>query len=182
VTTVWTIGHSTRSADELVAALSAHAIAAVVDVRAVPGSRRHPQFGRAALDRRLAEAGVRYLWMGEALGGRRSRTGTASRHTGLRVAAFVAFAEHMETPAFARGVDELLGTAALARTAVLCAERRPAECHRSLIADFLTLVRGVAVEHVDAEGPTMPHRPHRAARAVGEAVVYDGGGLGLSTA
>src|SRR5215213_10088028 len=103
---LWTIGHGTLSAEELISLLAAEPIEVLVDVRSFPGSRRNPRFGRTEMERWVPDAGVEYRWM-SALGGRR-RAVEGSLHVALRNASFQAYADHMETPAFLTSVDELL--------------------------------------------------------------------------
>jgi uncharacterized protein (DUF488 family) len=174
--TVFTIGHSTRALDDFLVLLAAHAIAALVDVRRFPGSRRHPHFARPALAESAARAGIEYRWV-EALGGRRSRR-AGSPHTAWRVPAFAAYADHMDGAEFARAAAELVGWARSARTAILCAEARPEQCHRRLIADWLT-VRGVTVMHILDSRRTARHQLPDFARVEGDRVIYDVGQLPL---
>jgi uncharacterized protein (DUF488 family) len=107
VSTLYTIGHSTRSLDELVSALKAHGIETLVDIRAFPMSRRLPHFNRESLDHSLAEQGIRYLWMKE-LGGYRKSTGQDSPHTALRNANFRNYADYTLTPEFEQAAAELI--------------------------------------------------------------------------
>jgi uncharacterized protein (DUF488 family) len=173
---LWTIGHSTRPVEELLAALRKNGIRALVDVRALPASRRNPQYGREALEASLAAADVRYTWLGDALGGRRA-TRPDSKNVALRVAAFRGYADHMATAEFRRGIDALLAAAREAPTAFLCAEALWWQCHRSLIADHLVLVCGARVLHVLGDGPPKPHSPRPEARVEvrsgGHHLVYD---------
>src|SRR5689334_2724993 len=132
---IWTVGHSTRSGDEFIEILRAQAIEVLVDVRTYPGSRRYPQFNRAALAESLAAVGIRYLHEPR-LGGRR-RARPDSHNTAWRNEQFRGYADHMETDEFKNGVRALLELAANARVAVMCAEAVWWRCHRSLIADYL---------------------------------------------
>jgi len=143
--TIWTVGHSTRTADELIAVLDAYAIELVVDVRRFPGSRRLPQFSADALDASLAAHGIAYRWLAS-LGGRR-RAGADSANTGWRHPAFRAYADHVATEEFAEGLTELLMLAQGLRTAVMCAEVLWWRCHRRIIADVLSVL-GVQVVHI----------------------------------
>jgi uncharacterized protein (DUF488 family) len=174
--TVYTLGHSTRSADAFAALLAAHGIRGVADVRRYPASRRHPHFAREALADALTAAGLRYDWL-PALGGRR-RARADSPHVAWREAAFRGYADHMETAEFQRGLAALLELAVERRTAVLCAEAVPWRCHRQLIADAL-VARGVRVFHVIDTGAPRPHALSRLARLDGTRVVYDVGHLPL---
>jgi uncharacterized protein (DUF488 family) len=152
--TVWTVGHSTRPADEFLALLATYDIQLLVDVRRFPGSRRHPQFARESLERSIADAGRAYRWMPE-LGGRRTAR-KDSVNTGWRVAAFRGYADYMETPEFQRAFDELVVLAHAKRTAVMCAEILWWQCHRRLIADQL-LARGYQVVHILSADDAKPH-------------------------
>jgi uncharacterized protein (DUF488 family) len=167
--TVYTIGHSTRAIDDFVALLRQHAIAALVDIRTIPHSRRNPQFGQQSLRLSLEGAGIRYLHM-KGLGGLRKPVAD-SVNGAWRNEAFRGYADHMQTQEFAECVDELLAAAAQARTAVMCAEAAPARCHRSLVADAL-LVRGIAVIDILSATEVRPHVLTPSARAVGTRVSY----------
>jgi uncharacterized protein (DUF488 family) len=107
LSTIYTIGHSTRSFDELVAALRAHGIGTLVDIRAFPMSRRMPHFNRASLEAELPKHGIRYVWM-EELGGRRKKIRADSPNTGLRNDSFRNYADYMLTPEFAAAIEKLL--------------------------------------------------------------------------
>lgn len=168
---LYTIGHGSRSLAAFMDVLTAHRIECLVDVRAYPSSKRHPQFRRALLETALAQAGIAYVWEGAALGGMR-RPGRDSPHLGLRDAAFRGYADHMATPAFERALDGLIGRGRNTRTAFMCAETQPAHCHRSFIADAL-LVRGVAVTHLVAVDDVREHALHPAGRLEGGRVLYD---------
>jgi uncharacterized protein (DUF488 family) len=143
--TVWTIGHSTHTADELRTILHAHDIELVADVRRFPASRRLPHFSREALEADLQSDEILYHWM-PALGGRRSPQ-PDSINDGWREPGFRGYADHMLTDEFADGLDELLTLAYGLRTAVMCAELLWWRCHRRLIADVLTAL-GVTVIHI----------------------------------
>lgn len=171
VKTLFTFGHSTRSLEELTGALKAHGIARLVDVRAFPGSRRHPHLGRQSLETALPAAGIEYLWLGRELGGRR-KTQESSPNRALRSAGFRGYADYMGTPAFSAGMDRLLALAAEKPTAVLCAELLWWKCHRSLIADYAQLVRGWEVRHIQDARTLLAHRPKKEARRTGSGLVY----------
>ncbi len=175
-TTVYTVGHSTRSLEELVRLLRAHGVRRLVDVRSVPASRRYPHFAREALAASLPEAGIEYRWM-KALGGRR-RPRTDSPNGAWRNESFRGYADHMQTPEFEAALDELVTLASGSDLAVMCAESMPWRCHRWLIGDAL-VARGVEVVDVLAEDEARPHRLTTFARVEGERVTYppveDGG-------
>ena len=152
--TVWTVGHSTRTAEEFEQILKAHGIEVLVDVRSFPGSRRYPQFNRDALAESLGRIGIEYKHEPR-LGGRRTPR-KDSHNTAWRNASFRAYADHMESEDFRQGVEELLELAANARTAIMCAEAVWWRCHRSLIADYLKAA-GQTVIHIISQSKTEEH-------------------------
>jgi uncharacterized protein (DUF488 family) len=151
---VRTIGHSTRPLEALVALLRAHAIDTLVDVRTVPRSRRHPQFEKDALTESLPQAAIAYTHM-PGLGGLR-KPRTDSPNTGLRSEGFRGYADYMQTEAFERHLAALMALAEGARVALMCAEAKPSQCHRSLLSDAL-VARGVRVLHITDTGAPAPH-------------------------
>ena len=180
MTTVHTVGHGTLAADALVSLLDDVHIDVVVDVRSFPGSRRNPQFARETMETWLPAAGIHYRWIPE-LGGRR-RTVSGSEHVALRNDAFRAYADHMETPTFAEGVEQLLSVATTESTAVMCSESVWWRCHRRLLADHLVLLRDLDVVHVLHDGRRVPHPPTDGVRVAGDRLVYDvGSTLSLPT-
>ena len=166
---VWTIGHSTRSLDALVALLHAHGITRVADVRRFPRSRRHPHVNADALARDLPAAGLAYRHLPGLGGFRRARKD--SHNTAWRNASFRGYADYMETAEFSGHLDTLLEEARQGPTAIMCAEAVPWRCHRSLIADAL-LVRGVEVLHIMSEKSATPHTLTRFAHVDGDRVTY----------
>lgn len=145
--TVYTIGHSTRTLEELVAALQAHHIATLVDIRAFPMSRRMPHFNRESLELELPKRGIAYVWMKE-LGGHRKKIRDDSPNTGLRNDAFRNYADYMLTLEFEQAIARLLTIAQQDNTAIMCAERVYFQCHRMLVSDYLT-AHGNEVLHID---------------------------------
>lgn len=160
---VYTIGHGNRTIDNLVATLIVGGVTRLVDVRSYPRSRRYPHFGYGPLGANLAAAGIAYEWRGKALGGRR-RAETETNHPGLREPLFRAYAEHMRSDAFQRVAAELRARAEREVLCLMCAERDPARCHRSLLADWM-VVRGARIMHLLGTGETREHSPHPALRA-----------------
>ena len=173
MTTLHTIGHGDRGEAEFVNLLRGRDLERLVDVRAFPGSRRHPHFGRQALERALGKAGIEYVWEGEALGGRR-RPSADSPNVALRNASFRAYADHMMRPAFRDALERLIALASERRTAIMCAERLPWQCHRYLISDSL-VARGIPVYHIVSEAVPQPHALSRLARVCGDKLIYDAG-------
>ena len=143
--TLFTIGHSTRTAEELIELLRRNGVRELVDVRAFPGSRRHPHFGREALRASLTAAGLTYVHSPE-LGGRRTRRPGAAP-TAWREPGFAAYADYMTTADFADAIDRLLARAAAQPTAIMCSEAVPWRCHRSMISDAV-VARGWDVVHI----------------------------------
>jgi uncharacterized protein (DUF488 family) len=170
--TLYTIGHSTRTLDELVSALKAHDIQTLVDIRAFPMSRRLPHFNRESLEHSLPEQGIRYIWTKE-LGGYRKATRKDSPHTALRNASFRNYADYTLTPEFERAASELLQIAGASRTAYMCAERVYFRCHRMIVSDWL-VAHGHEVLHIDAEGPVRPHQLLAEARVIDGQLIYRG--------
>ena len=167
--TVWTIGHGTRSVDELMALLTAQGIGRLADVRTIPRSRHNPQFNRDRLPDDLARAGISYVHM-PGLGGLR-RPRADSVNLGWRNSSFRGYADYMQTQEFQSNLDALVRQATGARTAIMCAETVPWRCHRSLIADALT-VKGIAVHDIITAGRAEPHRLTTSARVCDSRVMY----------
>ena len=171
LSTIWTVGHSTRSAEEFKEILLAHQIKVLIDVRSFPGSRRYPHFNKPELSRQLDSIGLLYLHL-PALGGRR-RPLPDSKNTAWKNSSFRAYADHMESADFREGIETLLEVAQTKRTAVMCAEALWWRCHRSLIADFLK-TRGDEVIHILDARKTEIHPYTSAARIVEGRLSYEG--------
>ena len=168
---IWTVGHSTRSAEEFEELLKAHGVQLLVDVRSFPGSRRYPQFNKAELAESLASIGINYRHEPR-LGGRRSPRAD-SHNTAWRNSSFRAYADHMETDEFRNGLEGLLELGRSARTTVMCAEALWWRCHRSLIADYLKAA-GHWVVHIIDQIKTEEHPFTPAARIVDGELSYRG--------
>ena len=167
---IWTIGHSTRSIDEFIAALEANEIKLVVDVRLLPGSKRYPHFNKEALADSLGKKGIRYEHFPE-LGGRR-KPKPDSHNTAWRNEAFRGYADHMETKEFQNGIERLLQFSPdVGPTAIMCAEAVWWRCHRALVSDFLE-VRGIQVLHILDAKKTEPHPFTSAARIIDGELTY----------
>src|SRR6516225_11289909 len=151
-----TYGHGTESSERTVATLRAASVASLVDIRIAPGSRRHPQFARAAMESWLPEAGISYRWE-KRLGGFR-KPAPDSPDTAWREDMFRGYAAHMRTDGFLAAVDEVLAQASADPTVVMCAESLWWRCHRRLLADFVSAVRGVPVRHLLHDGRLEEHR------------------------
>ena len=166
----YTVGHGNRERDDLLRLLAEHAVRILVDIRSRPRSRHNPQFDEPALRAACDESGITYHWAGRALGGLR-RTHPESPHTalpeGLR-----GFADHADTDAVARAIEQLEGLAQEGTVVLLCAEIDPIQCHRSLVSDRL-LRRGHRVDHLLEVGRSVTHVLRAEARMHGDRVIYD---------
>ena len=168
---IYSVGHGARSVDELVATLASAKVAAVVDVRSFPGSRRHPQFGKEALAASLAERGVEYA--GEPrLGGRRKRGVVPSPNPSWQVEAFRNYADHMDSEEFAAGLAALTERAAKMPTAFMCAETHWSQCHRRILSDKLWALRWEVV-HLITPFKKELHHPPPFLRIDGTRLFYD---------
>jgi uncharacterized protein (DUF488 family) len=166
---VLTIGHSTRTLEEFISLLEAHAVTRVVDVRTVPRSRHNPQFNKDSLPGSLKEAGLGYVHM-PGLGGLRHAQPN-SLNAGWRNASFRGYADYMQTPEFQQGLEELIQWANQDRIALMCAEAVPWRCHRSLIADAL-LVRGIRTEDIMSPTRRQVHTLTPFAKVRGARITY----------
>jgi uncharacterized protein (DUF488 family) len=163
--TIWTIGHSTRTLEELVEMLHSFKIETVIDIRSYPGSRRYPQFNKEALEISMPENGFQYEHLRD-LGGRR-KVNPDSKNTAWRHEAFRGYADYMETDSFKEGIKNLELIAKKSRTAYMCSEAVWWRCHRSMVSDYLK-VRGWKVWHIMAVGKEQEH-PYTA-----PAKIFDG--------
>ena len=157
---VYTIGHSTRPAEEFVELLQTNDVDMLVDVRRYPGSRRHPAYNSEALQQALAEAGIGYRHAPD-LGGRRGKgdrpeAGTPSPNRGWRNASFRAYADYMGTDDFAAALDQLKADVQDATVAIMCAEAVPWRCHRNLISDAL-VAGDFPVRHIISSAEPSAH-------------------------
>lgn len=153
-------------------ALQAHKIKTLVDIRSFPMSRRLPHFNRENFEKELPKAGIEYRWLRQ-LGGRRKRITDDSPHVALRNDSFRNYADHMLTPEFQQGIDELLKIAETGPVAIMCAERVYFHCHRMLVSDYL-VAHGHEVLHIDDAKPSRPHQLMAEARMVDGQLVYKG--------
>ena len=166
---LFTIGHSNHTLAHLLDVLDTHKIEEIADVRRYPRSRRQRHFDSEALARALEEAGIGYRHWPD-LGGFRDPS-PGSRNLGLEEPSLRAYADHMGTPEFDAALDLLLSAAVHRRTAVLCAEADPEDCHRLLLSDAAVL-RGARVHHILDAGPTRSHRTVPPARVENGRLIY----------
>jgi uncharacterized protein (DUF488 family) len=166
--TILTIGHSTRSLDELVDLLEKNGVTMLIDIRTVPRSRTNPQFNADALTVDLPAAGIKYMHMAD-LGGLRHAK-PDSRNTVWENASFRGYADYMETEKFREAVTKLLDLAQQEQIAIMCAEAVWWRCHRSMVSDEM-VARGVKVEHIIGD-KRQPHSLRAFARVKEHHVTY----------
>jgi uncharacterized protein (DUF488 family) len=166
---VLTIGHSTRPLADFLELLSTHGVERVLDIRTIPRSRHNPQFNRETLPKALTKVGIGYVHLKKLGGLRHARPDSAN--AGWRNAGFRGFADYMQTPEFEAGLERLSKLAEKKRCALLCAEAVPWRCHRSLVADALT-VRKIPVEHILSRSRRRPHSLTPFARVRGKRITY----------
>jgi uncharacterized protein (DUF488 family) len=152
---IFTIGHSTRSIEELISLLKAYEIQTVIDIRTIPKSRHNPQFNQNSLKKSLKKSKIGYRHLKE-LGGLRHPL-KDSINTGWINASFQGYADYMQTPSFQKGLEKLETIAFQKRCALLCAEAVPWRCHRNLVADALT-IRKWKVFHIQTQKNAKKHR------------------------
>jgi uncharacterized protein (DUF488 family) len=150
-----TIGHSNHPIGRFVDLLKSGGVEAVVDVRSTPYSRRFPQFGRERLAQSLSAAGILYRYEGAALGGlpARSRSGFAAAKAGKPAT----YDEIAQRPEFKEALDRLVAGSADATLCLMCAEKEPLDCHRTVLVSRRLAERGAAIEHLLADGRHKPH-------------------------
>jgi uncharacterized protein (DUF488 family) len=172
--TIYTIGHSTHTLDGFVEILQQFHIEIVVDVRTIPISRHNPQFNKEELEKSLHKHKIDYVHL-DALGGLR-RTTRASINTAWKNASFRGFADYMQTPPFAEGIEQVIELVRGKRVAIMCSEAVPWRCHRSLIGDAL-LVRNLHVEDIMSGKTSKPHTLTPWARVRGLEITYPESGI-----
>jgi uncharacterized protein (DUF488 family) len=169
-----TIGHSTLPLDTFLRILARNGVSTLADIRTIPKSRYNPQFARESLSRALADRSIAYCWF-PSLGGLRKPLKDRYLNAGWVNPSFRGYADYMQTPEFAAGLDALLALAPQSATAIMCAEAVPWRCHRSLVADALE-VRGLNVSHIlyDKHGVSQrrPHSLTRFAQTEGTRIWY----------
>jgi uncharacterized protein (DUF488 family) len=166
---VLTIGHSNRSWKDFLDLLRTHCVKRVIDVRSIPRSRHNPQFNREILSKKLRAARIGYVHLRKLGGLRHARHD--SPNMGWRNPSFRGFADYMQTSEFEAGLHRLMKLAGQKRSAIMCAEAVPWRCHRSLIADALT-VRGIQAEDIISVKRSQVHSLISFAHVRGHRITY----------
>ncbi len=148
--TILTIGHSTHSVDEFLALLRNSEVSAVADVRSVPYSRFNPQFNRENLQSELKRHGIKYVFLGKELGAR-------SEDRRCYEGGKVQYERLCNTPEFIEGLDRLQQGAASYKIAMMCAEKDPLDCHRTILVARHLVERGLLVDHILPDGKIETH-------------------------
>jgi uncharacterized protein (DUF488 family) len=149
---IYSIGHSKHPIDRFIGLLQQHGVNALADVRSTPYSRFNPQFNKEKLQAALAAAGIRYVFLGEELGAR-TKDSSCYDEEGR-----VSFTKLALTEPFRRGIDRLLTGMQQHQIAIMCAEREPLECHRTILVSRELEKVGVPVTHILQDGSLEPHR------------------------
>lgn len=147
---IFTIGHSNHPIDAFIDLLEGAGITALADIRSAPWSKRWPQYRREALKQALSEAGIAYVWLGDALGGK-------PRDESLWRDGRPDYALIAASPEFSAAIDRLIAGTAQHRIAIMCAEKDPAHCHRTHLVTPALAARGIDVQHILADGSRIAH-------------------------
>lgn len=147
---LFTIGHSNHALDAFLQLLREHGISAVADVRSAPYSRYCPHFSKDPLSRSLGDAGMKYVFLGRELGG---RSDDPSCYENGRIR----YSRLMRRPEFRDGIERLKKGAGEHKIAVMCAEREPLECHRTILVAPVLDKEGLSVAHIHADGRLETH-------------------------
>jgi uncharacterized protein (DUF488 family) len=145
LTTLYTIGHSNHPIDEFVRLLGANAVTAVADVRSQPYSRRHPQFNKDRLAATLRQHNIAYVFLGKELG---ARSDDPSCYEGGKVQ----YQRLAATALFNSGIQRVLAGAEKYRVALMCAEKEPLNCHRTLLVSRALEKAGATIVHLLSDG------------------------------
>ncbi|MDE1763285.1 MAG: DUF488 domain-containing protein [Thaumarchaeota archaeon] len=169
MSTIFIVGHSTRTIESFVDLLKAHSIDLLVDIRTIPKSRHNPQFNEESLKKKLGDSKIGYLHM-KGLGGLR-HPDKNSINLGWRNLSFRGFADYMQTREFDSSIKELIKLSKTNTVAIMCAEGNPFRCHRSLVADAL-LVRHVKALHISSKISAREHVLTPFAKVSGKKITY----------
>lgn len=148
--TVYTVGHSTHTIDRFLDLLERNGVTAIADVRSSPFSRHNPQFNKDVLSAELKKRGIAYVFVGKELG---ARSDDLSCYEGGKVR----YGRLAKTSIFRAGIERVLSGAQKYRIALMCAEKEPLDCHRTLLVSRALEQRGASIVHILADGSTEAH-------------------------
>jgi uncharacterized protein (DUF488 family) len=146
----FTIGHSTQPVERFLELLAEHGVTAVADVRSSPYSKHAPQYSTDELRASLKEAGVAYVFLGEELGAR-------SNDSSCYVNDVVSYERLAESQLFKKGIQRVEDGCERYRIALMCSERDPTECHRTILVSKVLNERGAEIRHILSDGKAEPH-------------------------
>ncbi len=169
---VFTVGHSTMPIERFIALLQTYGVKRLVDIRSAPRSRHNPQFNDTSLAESLTARQIEWVHI-QALGGLR-RAHKDSPNTGWRNESFRGYADYMQSEEFRDALETLIRMSRQERAAIMCAEAVPWRCHRSLVADALT-VRGIPAVEILSESSYRMHKLAPFARVEGTRITYPPG-------
>jgi len=167
--TIFAIGHSTREIGDFTEIIQAHGINLLADIRTIPKSRHNPQFNQDFLKKQLKANKIRYRHLKELGGLRHAKRDSVNK--AWKNANFRGFADYMQTREFSEALRQLIELGKRNRIAIMCAEGNPFRCHRSLVADALT-IRKVRVLHISSRTSTRKHTLTRFAAVEGKMITY----------
>lgn len=147
---IYTIGHSNHSTEQFIALLVKHGVDAIADVRSTPASRFMPQFNRETLKGTLHDAGIDYVFLGRELG---ARPDNPTIYEGSQVSYMLL----ARTPEFAEGINRLRNGMQTRRIAIMCAEREPLDCHRTVLIGRMLAEGNASVGHIHSDGRIESH-------------------------
>lgn len=148
--TVFTIGHSNHSPEHFLALLRQHAVTALCDVRSNPYSQRYPQFNREELKESLRLHDIKYVFLGKELGARSEDSSCYDRGK-------ISYERLSQTSLFRQGLDRVQEGAKTHQLAIMCAEKEPTECHRTILVARHLAARGLEIHHILADGAIETH-------------------------
>ena len=148
---LYTLGHSNHPLEHFLGLLQRHQVTALGDVRSTPYSRFNPQFRRDTLATALGKNGIEYVFLGEELGAR-SKDRSCYEADGR-----VSYDKLAASELFRKGIERLLEMANAQRVAIMCAEKDPLDCHRTILVTRELVKQGVSVMHILATGELESH-------------------------
>ena len=147
---IYTIGHSTHTIQDFIKLLKSRGITAIADVRSAPYSRFQPQFNREALAKDLYEVGIEYVFVGDSIGGRSANQDDYENGR-------VIYARLKNNDYFENGIQRVILGSQKFKLALMCSEKEPIECHRTLLVGQTLFEQGVPVTHIHGDGSLEKH-------------------------